>query len=99
MHHTVLIADDSLPMHALVKAQLGAEGLRFHSVYDGAAAMSSAVAIRPDLILLDVDMPRVDGFQTCHYLKSNPITASIPLIFLSADSLTDDKVKGLNLGA
>jgi diguanylate cyclase (GGDEF)-like protein len=99
MEKMILVADDSIPMHALVKAQLGCDGLKFHSVYDGTTAMSSAVALKPDLILLDVDMPRSDGFQTCIRLKSNPLTAAIPLIFLSADSVLSDKVKGLNLGA
>jgi len=63
MFQTVMIADDSMPMHALIKAQLCAEHLRFHSVYDGTAAVSLAASLQPDLILLDLDMPKMDGFE------------------------------------
>jgi diguanylate cyclase (GGDEF)-like protein len=99
MSHTMLIADDSIPLHALVKTVLEPEGLSFRSAYDGEAAVFSASSLRPDLILLDVDMPRLDGFEVCRRLKANPLTASIPLIFLTAGSMLRDKVNGLELGA
>jgi diguanylate cyclase (GGDEF)-like protein len=99
MLQTVMIADDSMPLHALIKAQFGADHLSFHSVYDGAAAVSLAESLRPDLILLDVDMPDMDGFEACRRIKADPATASIPLLFLSADSLPADKQRALALGA
>jgi diguanylate cyclase (GGDEF)-like protein len=99
MLQTVMIADDSMPLHALIKAQFSADHLSFHSVYDGAAAVSLAAALRPDLILLDIDMPDMDGFEACRRIKADPSTASIPLMFLSADSLPADKQKALALGA
>jgi diguanylate cyclase (GGDEF)-like protein len=95
----IMIADDSMPLHALVKTCLEPEGLRIHSVYDGASAISVAGSLQPDLILLDVDMPQMDGFETCRQIKANPQTRSIPVMFLSADSVTPNKVKGLDLGA
>ena len=99
MFQTVMIADDSMPLHTLVKVQLKEQCLSFHSVYDGAAAVSAAASVRPDVILLDVDMPHMDGFEACRRIKADPNTASIPLIFLSADSFSADKTKGLELGA
>jgi diguanylate cyclase (GGDEF)-like protein len=98
MSQSVLIVDDSIPLHALIKTQLKSEPLRFHSAHDGEAALLTASSFRPDLILLDVDMPGLNGFEVCQRLKANPLTASIPLIFLTADGSLADKVKGLEIG-
>jgi diguanylate cyclase (GGDEF)-like protein len=70
-----------------------------HSAYDGDSALALAASLRPDLILMDVDMPQLDGFEACRRLQANPATAIIPVIFLSADTIAADKVKGLDLGA
>src|SRR5437773_396483 len=99
MLHRALIVDDSLPLHQLMKTHLDGEGLEFHSAYDGEAALTKAVDLRPSLILLDIDMPDMDGFEVCRRLKANTQTNSIPVIFLTADFNTNDKVKGLDLGA
>jgi diguanylate cyclase (GGDEF)-like protein len=99
MSQTLLIADDSMPLHTLVKTQLEPDRLSCHSVYDGEAAVSTATSLHPDLILLDVDMPRLDGFEVCRRLKANPLTGDIPVIFLTADSMLNDSVKGFNCGA
>ncbi len=66
---------------------------------DGESALERAAYARPDLILLDVMMPGIDGFETCRRLKEQPETRDIPVIFMSALSDTVDKVKGLRLGA
>jgi diguanylate cyclase (GGDEF)-like protein len=99
MLQTVLIADDSMPLHALVRMQLEPDCLYVQSVYDGETAVSTAASLVPDLILLDIDMPHMDGFEACRQIKANPRTRSIPLIFLSADSISADKLKGIGLGA
>jgi len=99
MSQTVLLVDDSIPLHKLVRAQLEAEPVEVHSAYDGEAALSAAVSLRPTMILLDVDMPELDGFEVCRRLKSNPVTAAIPIIFLTANSLICDKVRGFDSGA
>ena len=88
MAHTVLLIDDSIPFHKLVKAYLEPDRTAIHSVYDGEAGLAAAEKFRPSLILLDVDIPCIDGFEVCRRLKANPVTQSIPLIFLTADSMS-----------
>src|SRR5437762_1926392 len=99
MLQTVLIVDDSIPLHKLVKTHLEPDSIAVQSAYDGESAIAKAVSLHPDLILLDVDMPQLDGFEVCRRLKANPQTANIPLIFLTASTVIADRVKGLDLGA
>ena len=99
MPQTVLIIDDFAPLHELVKMHLEAEALTIHSAYGGVEALMVAVAVKPDLILLDVDMPDMNGFDVCRFLKVDPVTADIPVIFLSAAGSADEKVCGLSLRA
>ena len=75
------------------------DNLKMYSAYDGEAALTSAASLRPGVILLDVDMPRIDGFEVCRRLRNNPSTASIPVIFLTANTMLDNRVKGLDVGA
>ena len=99
MPQTVLIVDDSLPLHELVKMHLEEEALSAHSAFDGTSALSMAVTLLPDLILLDVEMPGMDGFEVCRRLKSSVDTAEIPVIFLTAAASIDNKQCGLELRA
>ncbi|HWE05053.1 MAG TPA: response regulator [Tepidisphaeraceae bacterium] len=99
MPHSVLLIDDSLPFHKLVKAYLEPDRITIHSVHDGEAGLAAAARYRPSLILLDIDMPRLDGFEVCRRLKADPVTESIPLIFLTASSMLNDTVNGLEMGA
>lgn len=99
MSKTVLIIDDSLPLHKLVKAYLAPDRLVVHSAYDGESGLVSASRLQPGLIILDVDMPRVDGFEVCRRLKCNAATASTPVIFLTASSMLENRVRGLDVGA
>ena len=81
MSQTVLMVDDSIPLHALVRTHLEPHGLKLQSAYDGESALSMAASIHPSLILLDVNLPRLDGFEVCRTLKANPATATVPLLF------------------
>ncbi len=99
MSKTVLVIDDSVLLHKLIATHLEAEGLDLQSAYDGESALAMAIKLRPSLILLDVDMPQLDGFEVCRRLKANSSTTTIPVIFLTGDSMMEDKVKGLDLGA
>jgi diguanylate cyclase (GGDEF)-like protein len=99
MRHRVLVIDDALPLHQLIKVHLEDQGLEIHSAHNGETGLDLAFRIRPSLILLDVDMSPMDGFEVCRRLKSNENTASIPVLFLTADFQTQDKIKALDLGA
>jgi sigma-B regulation protein RsbU (phosphoserine phosphatase) len=94
----ILIVDD-LPFNVeLLDHVLRAEGFRTLSAGDGAMAFAISRSNQPDLILLDVMMPDESGFETCAKLKSDPLTADIPIIFVSALDDVKNKVKGLKVG-
>lgn len=99
MLQRTLVVDDSVVFHKLIKTHLDSEKLEFHSAFDGVSGLTMAADIHPSLILLDVDMPDMDGFEVCRRLKANAATTTIPIIFLTADYDTKDKIKGLDLGA
>jgi diguanylate cyclase (GGDEF)-like protein len=98
MHKTILVIDDSVPLHKLIKVHLEPDNLRVKSAYDGESGLAAAAKFRPSLILLDADLPRLDGFEVCKRLKANSITADIPVIFLTANPLVGEKVKAFALG-
>ncbi len=95
----VLVVDDSDFIHKLVRVRLRQEGLEVSSEFEGMRAVERAAADLPDLILLDIDLPGLDGYEICRLLKEHPATRSIPVIFLTGTSSTDSKVRGLDLGA
>ena len=99
MPETILVIDDSPDVHALVRARLGKGDVAILSASDGPSGVAAAHESRPDLILLDIDMPGRDGFETCADLKADSTTRNIPVIFLSGASATMDKIRGLELGA
>nr|MBA3404273.1 response regulator [Gemmatimonadaceae bacterium] len=99
MHQQVLLIDDSKQIHALVTSLLGDEPVTIHSAFDAQFGIVQAASLRPDLILLDVEMPGVDGYETCRRLKADAVTASLPIVFLTARATTEEMVQGLNLGA
>jgi diguanylate cyclase (GGDEF)-like protein len=70
-----------------------------HFALEGETGLDMAARLRPDLILLDIDMPQPDGFEVCRRLKADPNTVGIPVIFLTGDTSTEKKIKGLELGA
>jgi DNA-binding response OmpR family regulator len=95
----ILIIDDSLPLHKLVGFHLESCGLQLESAYDGESGVAAAAQLLPELILLDVDMPGIDGLETCRRLKANAETSEIPVIFMTAKVNTDARLKALQLGA
>jgi two-component system, cell cycle response regulator len=99
MSDKILVIDDSAEIHTLVKARLAKEQVIIHSALDAASGLAAAKEIRPDLVLLDVDMPDRDGFDLCMDLKANPDTMDVPIIFLTGATSTADKIRGLELGA
>jgi diguanylate cyclase (GGDEF)-like protein len=99
MNQTVLAIDDSAEIHELLDARLRSEGLMIHHAWEPEDGMRQARLLRPDLILLDVDMPKVTGFEVCRHLKEDPTTSEIPIIFLTGATETYAKVEGFDLGA
>lgn len=95
----ILVVDDEPDLLVLLEEHLTQEGFDVITASAGMQAISMARAERPDLILLDVMMPGVSGFDVCNILQDFPETAEIPVIFLTAVAETKRKVMGLNLGA
>lgn len=95
----ILIVDDTPTNLEMLLDFLEAAGFKVVIAEDGQRAIGLAKYAPPDLILLDILMPGIDGFETCRRLKANPATQDIPIIFLTAVTDNVDKVKGLNLGA
>ena len=95
---TILIVDDMATNVEIVQSVLASEGFRTLEASDGPSAYLLSRTEQPDLILLDVMMPGESGFETCARLKSDPATADIPIIFLSALNDVKSKVTGLKIG-
>jgi len=96
---TVLVVDDSRATRAFVRRALEQAGFRTMEAADGEEALAWVDEESPDAILLDVDMPGLDGFQTLERLNARPDAARIPVIFLTARSAAEDAVAGMVLGA
>ncbi|HEY9671242.1 MAG TPA: PAS domain S-box protein [Waterburya sp.] len=96
---TILIVDDTPANLGSLFDFLTESGFHVLIARDGEKAIERAEYALPDLILLDIIMPGIDGFETCRRLKANQFTKDIPIIFMTALTETVDKVKGLNLGA
>jgi PAS domain S-box-containing protein len=96
---TILVVDDSPVVLSLLSDVLTTAGYEVSSAGNGEQALASTAAINPDIILLDILMPGMDGFEVCSRLKSQKETCHIPVIFLTTDDSLKDKVKGLSLGA
>jgi len=96
---TVLIVDDQPLNIDLLEQELHAAGYRTLAVRGGEAALARAREAVPDLILLDVMMPGIDGYETCRRLKADELTRSIPVIFLTALKETFEKLRAFELGA
>jgi diguanylate cyclase (GGDEF)-like protein len=95
----ILLVDDNPTNLSVLSHALKAAGLKTRFAVDGESAIEQAVEDAPDLILLDLQMPGIDGFETCSQLKTDPRTKDIPVIFITASTDVENKVRGLSLGA
>jgi len=95
----VLVVDDEEANRTLLRSLLEAEGHRVTEAADGKEALEKVVEIFPDVVLLDVMMPRMDGFEACRQLKGSPKTAPIPVLLVTALKERADKLKGIEAGA
>lgn len=96
---TVLIVDDNLANLGVLSDTLDQAGLEVWVAQSGKVALERVQYALPNLILLDIMMPEMDGFETCRQLKANPLTKDIPIIFMTALSDIANKVEGFQLGA
>lgn len=96
---SILIVDDNPNNLEVLSETLTRSGFQVAVAIDGESAIEQVQYDRPELILLDVMMPGIDGFETCRRLKKNPATCEIPIIFTTALSDTENKVQGFSLGA
>ncbi|HAT33211.1 MAG TPA: REC domain-containing diguanylate cyclase, partial [Janthinobacterium sp.] len=95
----ILIVDDAPANLAMLRKLMTEQGYQTFVATSGERALKIAARVHPDLILLDVVMPGMDGFETCRQLKQNAATARIPVIFMSAKTETEDVVAGFDIGA
>ncbi len=95
----ILIVEDEANIRQLVRYNLEMEGYQVLEAPDGLQGLKLATAEKPDLLLLDLMLPQLDGLEVCRNLKGNPATSALPIIMLTAKSEEIDKVIGLELGA
>ncbi len=94
----VMVVDDSPTVRKLVSLTLERRGYRVISAFDGVAAIKELGACRPDLILLDINMPRLDGYRLCKLIKKHEATQTIPVVMLSGKDGMFDKLRGRLVG-
>lgn len=98
LKESVLIVDDAPANLRLLSQMLSEQGYRVRAVTSGSRALASVGATPPDLILLDIRMPEMDGYEVCEHLKADAQTRDIPIIFISALDETQDKIKAFTAG-
>ena len=94
----VLVIDDEPPIRLLCRVNLEAEGMEVLEASDGPTGLEKARNDEPDVILLDVMMPGLDGWQVAEELLDSDVTSSIPIVFLTARAEVRDRARGLDLG-
>src|SRR5512142_2744453 len=95
----ILLIDDDPLMRHIVKSALAGDDYVFAEAHTGADGLAEALADRPDLILLDIMMPDMEGYEVCHRLRANLTTLSVPIVVLTALAETAEKVRGMQVGA
>jgi DNA-binding response OmpR family regulator len=95
----ILVVDDEINITQILQFSIGAEGYEVITAQNGEEAIEKARREQPDLIILDIMMPRIDGYEACRILKANPITKNIPVVLLTAKGRDIDKKLGQEVGA
>ena len=95
----ILVVDDDKAILEMVKFALESEGFEVATATDGDEALNKVSKEKPDLIILDVMMPGIDGFEVCRHLKFDPQYQNVPVIILTAKTEDIDKMTGLEIGA
>jgi len=95
----ILVVDDEVNITQILEFSIGAEGFEVITASNGEEAIDKARKEQPDLIILDIMMPRIDGYEACRILKANPLTKNIPVVLLTAKGRDIDKRLGYEVGA
>ena len=95
----ILVVDDDAANRELLQESLAAEGLEVVTVADGRSCLEEFARLKPDLVLLDVNMPFLDGFEVCRRLKGNPETRLTPVVLVTGLTAREDRVHGIRSGA
>jgi two-component system phosphate regulon response regulator PhoB len=95
----ILIVEDEKDIHEVIEYNLGKEGYEVISAYSGDIGLKKAISENPDIILLDIMLPEINGLDVCRELRSNDKTANIPIVMISAKNEDVDIITGLELGA
>lgn len=98
-NNRILIVEDEESLLKLESILLTSRGYHVRGVADGAAALKEIAENRPDLILLDIMMPGIDGFEVCRRIKEDPLNKSIPVVMLTAKKSSMDQARGMQVGA
>lgn len=99
MHKTILVVDDEQDIVDLISYNLSKEGYEVSTANNGTDAVELARRLRPDLVILDIMMPGLDGFEVCRTLRQDPNLQSTAIVFLTAKAGEIDQILGLELGA
>ena len=99
MGHTILFVDDEKDLVRSAEIYLTGAGYDFHSAYDGIEALKKLEELTPDLIILDITMPRLNGWDVLRMLQQDPEKANIPVLVLTAHDRDAEKARGWELGA
>jgi len=94
-----LVTDDDADWRGLLRDVLSMEGFEIEEAHDGLQGVEKAKSAKPNVILLDIDMPNMNGWEACKHIKADPATKDIPVIFVSTHAQREDKEKGLAVGA
>lgn len=95
----ILVVDDDPTIAEVVTRYLHHAGYAVERAADGAAALAQAAAVRPDLVVLDLMLPEIDGLEVCRRLRADPAARGVPIVMLTAKGEEQDRINGLELGA
>ncbi|HOC72346.1 MAG TPA: response regulator [Candidatus Hydrogenedentes bacterium] len=96
---TILVVDDEPDVVSLLETTLKAEGFNVLTAYDGIAALDLCTTERPDLVLLDLMMPMMSGYEVCEQIKANPLTKNIPVLCISSAHTPEARAQCFRAGA
>lgn len=95
----ILIVEDEESLLKLESILLSSKGYNVTGVMDGRSALDEITANPPDLVILDIMLPELDGFEVCRHIKENPATKNIPVVMLTAKKNSQDYARGMEMGA